>query len=307
MIHTQPDPPDKQASRMHLFERPAMACEFGLRLVCEDARYARQVARAAFDELERLEALLSRFIAHSEISQINAARPGQPVAVSPETIECLQLAARIHQDTRGAFDIAYRSRPRPSSGDAQEVPAPLILDPDNHAVGVRFPGVDLDLGGLGKGYAIDRMVAILREWGIGAALVHGGQSTVHALGPPVDKQPWCVALRRPDDPDQTLGTLQLRDGALSGSGQHLHGEHVIDPRTGQPGRAAEAAWALAPTAAVADALSTAFLVLSHAEVEALCGRSDDVSAILLSPARGEPAGVVCLGRSRGLFRPEGGP
>lgn len=291
---------------VHHFEHDAMACTFGLDIVATDAPDAQQAARAACDEIDRLEQLLSRFVPHSDIAQLNATEPRQSLRVSIETIECLQLAARLHTETNGAFDIAFRSTfPRPSP-DAADASAPLALDPANYTVRVQVAGLSLDLGALGKGYAVDRAAAVLREWRIEAALVHSGQSTVYALGRPTADAGWCVHLRSPDDQSTILGTLVLADCALSGSGQRLHGRHIIDPRTGQPGDGARAAWAIAPTGAVSDALSTAFMVMSQREVEDLCGRYDDIAAILL-PAAGAPDKLLFFGARRDEFKRGGGP
>lgn len=264
------------------FTHDAMGCSFGLELVMDDERWARHAARAAFDELDRLEQLLSRFIPHSDIARINRLAPGTALRVAPETVECLQLAAALHAATGGAFDVAYRSRPTEAG-----IP-PLVFDPQVHAVGVQVAGVELDLGGLGKGYALDRVAALLREWGVAAACIHAGQSTVAALGQPAGAAGWRVALRDPDDAERTVATLSLVDQALAGSGQRLHGAHIVDSRTGQPVAAGRAAWAVAPNGAQADALSTAFMVMTEAEIAAYCERHTDVAALV----RAEPGAAL---------------
>jgi thiamine biosynthesis lipoprotein len=269
------------------FEHDAMACTFELYLPRGAVRYAQGAAQAAFDELDRLEQLLSRFIPHSDIARLNALEPGQFVRVSPETIECLQLAAQVYTATGGAFDVAFRSR--------REVPSvPLVFDPAARAVGVQAARVNLDLGAIGKGYAVERVVALLREWGIMSALVHSGQSTAYALGQPPNGGIWRVALRSPDQAATALGALELRDGALSGSGQLLHGGHIVDPRTGQPADRYRAAWASAPSAALSDALSTAFMLMTAEEVRGLCEQWPGVSAILL-PSGTAAHEALCFG------------
>ena len=265
--------PDTRTA-LHRFRHDAMACTFEVLLVGDDAKYARQAATAAFAEVDQLEQLLSRFLPESDIAQINALQPGQSVRVSVKTIECLQLASRVYTETGGVFDIAYRS-----AGPRSDA-APLVLDPKNHAVGVQKAGVRLDLGGLGKGYALDQMATVLREWSVQAALVHSGRSTVYAIGAPPRAKGWSVALRAPDASGESLETMILRNEALAGSGQRLHGRHIVDPRgEDTPGEDA-AAWAGAPSAALADALSTAFLLMPPTEVEALCRRLTGVWAIL---------------------------
>ncbi len=262
------------------FQHDAMACTFELYLPEVEPAYAQSAAQAACDEIDRLEALLSRYIPHSDIARINALEPRQSVPVSPETIDCLQLATQVYAATGGAFDIAFRSRRETST-------APLVFDPAARAVGVQAARVSLDLGAIGKGYAVDRAVAILREWGIQSALVHSGQSTAYALGA------WPIALRNPDQ-STSLGSLDLTNAALSGSGQRLHGGHIVDPRTGQPANRYDAAWAVAPVAALSDALSTAFMLMPPDAVQDLCAQWPVVSAILL-PAGAAAREARCFG------------
>ena len=316
------------------FDHDAMACTFGLNLLGVDRRYAEQVARAAFDEVDRLEQMLSRFVPHSDIARLSALKPGQCIPVAIETIECLQLAAQLHDLTGGAFDVAFRT---PGPRDV----APLVLDPAAHAVGVQVPSVQLDLGGVGKGYAVDRVVALLREWGVPAGRVHAGQSTVRVFGTAAGGGTWRVGLRHPERTDETLGVVELADAvtpgsevmdaesgedvgarkrqpspnpsspqrvahgdlrgrgvvanALSGSGQRLHGGHIVNPRTGETAGTVQAAWAVAPTTALADGLSTAFMILSAGEIEAVCRRLPNVTAILLFT--GPTPTLQCIGAS----------
>jgi thiamine biosynthesis lipoprotein len=283
------------------FQRDAMACTFDLILSGVDARYARRVAQAALDEIDRLEQLFSRFIPHSDIARINALAAGQSVRVSAETAECLQLAAQVYTATRGAFDIAYRSRREmPAAAEGRPGP-PLVFDPAACAVGVPVAPVELDLGAIGKGYAIDRVVAVLHEWGIKSALVHSGQSTGYAVGQAPGGDSWRVALRDPDQSGAVLGHVELIDAALSGSGQLLHGPHIIDPRDGRPADRYRATWAMAPSAALSDALSTAFMAMPVEEVAQLCAQREDVSAILL-PAGPADRAASCFGPLAGSVR-----
>lgn len=283
---------------VHRFRHDAMACTFEALLIGDDAKYAQQAAAAAFEEVDRLEQLLSRFRPDSDIAQINTLQPGQSVRVSIDTIHCLQLAARIFAETGGAFDITFRSTVRQTTDTA----TPLVLDPASHAVGVQRAGLVLDLGGLGKGCALDRMVAVLREWSIDAALVHCGQSSAYALGAPPGRDGWTVALRAPDLPHDALARLVLRDEALAGSGQRLHGRHIVNPRNGHTPGDSAAAWAGAPSAALADALSTAFMLMPAAEVDALCRRFGDVWAIL--PAEDSAGDRLRRFRADGAARPK---
>lgn len=155
----------------------------------------------------------------------------------------------------------------------------LLLDAAARTVRVERAGLIVDLGAVGKGYAVDRAVEVLREWGIAAARVHSGQSTVYCLGSPPGEAGWTVSVRDPGDHARTLGKLVLRDAAFSGSGVALHGAHIIDPRTGEPVEDRRGAWALAPSAALSDAVSTAFMVMSDEAIAAFCTYRPEVRAL----------------------------
>lgn len=275
-----------EASGTYRFTHDAMACTFALQLVASDPNYARQAAAAAFAELDQLEQVLSRFIPHSDIGQLNVQPPGEFLRISHHTRTCLELAARLYADTGGALNIAYRSQ-RPADTPPEQ--PPLIFDPRIHAVARTDAGVTLDLGGIGKGYALDHLVTVLRAWNIGAALLQAGQSTAYAFGAPPDATHWTVGLRAPYDQPPPRASLPLVDAAFSGSGQWLHGAHILDPRGGGAIPANRAAWAGAPTAAEADALSTAFMIMDVAAIQGLCARRPELWAIL---RRGGPADDV---------------
>ena len=292
-------------AELHRFAHQAMATTFEILIasddtVAESAEYARQAAQAAFREVDRLEKDLSRFIESSDISRINKLGAREPVRVSIDTFECLQLAARIHNDTRGAFDVAigalvacWRTAGgtphKPTAKEIAEAKARtgmerVVLDTKNFTVRLKTDGVSLDLGGIGKGFALDKAAETLREWadegwGLEAALLSGGQSTLLAMGAPPGKRGWTVTVGGDvlDAPEEIF----LRDRALSGSGTRVRGRHIIDPRTGRPAKGPVRAWASSPSGAVSDALSTAFMIMSPAEVERYCTEHVDTWAILL--------------------------
>jgi thiamine biosynthesis lipoprotein len=281
---------------VHRFSHNAMASFFGVIIAGQDARYARQAAEAAFDECDRLEHELSRFIPGSDVWQINGLAAGQYVRVGVATMECLTAAAKVNAETGGVFDVTvgaliacFRgqdgSMRRPS---ADEVAAArkrtgmhlLDLRPSEFLVGSRADGVRVDLGGIGKGYAVDQMTALLKEWGIRSALVHGGMSSVLATGAPPGRQGWLVSLRTPEGEDDLVGTMLLRDRSLSGSAQPAGHGHIIDPRTVTLAAGPLAVWATADTAMLTDCLSTAFYILKPAEVEEYCRRRPDVGGMV---------------------------
>jgi thiamine biosynthesis lipoprotein len=137
----------------------------------------------------------------------------------------------------------------------------------------------LDLGAVGKGYALDRLAGVLAEWGVDSACINSGGSTALALGHPPSATGWAVGLGE----GEARRELMLSHAALSGSGLAVKGFHLIDPRTGQPAARTSRAWASAPSAAVADSLSTAFFVMTDAEVAAFCAAHTEIGAALARP------------------------
>src|SRR5262249_22047662 len=174
--------------------------------------------------------------------------------------------------------------------------------PDRRTVRYRCPGLEINLGSIGKGYALDRAAAVLRdEYGTASALLHGGHSSVYAIGTePGDGRGWAVGLRHPWDPERRLALVRLRDRALGTSAatfQHLEYNgrklgHVLDPRTGWPAEGMASATAVAPTGAEADALATAFYVLGVEAARGYCAAHPEVGAVLL-PAGDAARPVVC--------------
>ncbi|MBM4030534.1 MAG: FAD:protein FMN transferase [Planctomycetes bacterium] len=280
----------------HTLTHEAMATTFRLVIAHGDAAYARQAAAEAFAELDRLEARLSRFAEGSDIWRINRLRAGEAAFVHHDTLECLRLAEEVRRETAGAFDVAHATRaPMPPASDAgggtgfQPVSPPTIdgalfeLEESSHTVRVLTDGLRLDLGGIGKGFALDRMAALLREWEIASALLCASTSTLLALDPPPGEEGWPAELC----PDDAPRRLTLANQALSASGTGVKGDHIIDPRTGRPAEGRLRAWAIAPTAALADALSTAFMVMTRQKVRAYCRHRPCVSAWVL----GSPTGA----------------
>ena len=283
-------------SAAHHFSHEAMATVFEIFIVHDDARYAGQAAWAAFDELDKIEQNLSRFIENSDISQINNLPAHQPLQLGLDAFRCLQLSASVYNETNGAFDITIgsllncwlsddktsRTPPQQDLSSARQHTGMSLLELDEagHTVTLSAGPVQIDLGGIGKGYAVDRMAELLSDWTIDTALVHAGQSSVLALGAPPQAKGWPVTLRTPGKRKRALAQLYLRDQALSGSGLQA-GAHIIDPRTAQPVDAKRAAWASAPNAATADALSTAIMVMSPDEIANYCLRHPDTQAMIV--------------------------
>ncbi|MFZ9745634.1 MAG: FAD:protein FMN transferase [Opitutaceae bacterium] len=274
------------------FQHEAMATFWELILPGTDAAYARQAASAAFRELDRLEGELSRFIEHSVISRANRLPTGGSLTLPPDTLACLLLAAEVSVATGRAFDPAFRSVRPP------ELPAdlpPYFLDPETHRLTSRAERLALDLGAVGKGYALDCLADLLREWGFPAAHLNAGGSSVLAFGDAAAAgEGWTAGLV--DGAGQRV-PVPLRDASLSGSGTEEQGEHLVDPRSGRPAEIRPRAWALAPSAAQADALSTAFFVLEETRIREVCAAYSGIGAAWLAAdgslqAAGSLAGVV---------------
>ncbi len=273
----------------------------------EDEKYARQASQAIFAEIDRIEGLFSRFDPSSEIGQINRLRPGQSLRISVEIYECLKTALWVQSQTGGAFDVNVgglvdlKDRDKPGGEVSYDRSHPradilnrLELSRISGGYVVKFGSVKgekdtgsltLDLGGIGKGYALDRTLDVLSDWGTERALVHGGTSTAVAKGtPPVGLgkvKGWPVGIggdwRCPRMPRKFF----LKDRALSGSGIEVKGDHIIDPSTGKPARGHLAVWVSHPSAAVADALSTAFMVMDTDEIHTFCADHTEVWAIVV--------------------------
>jgi thiamine biosynthesis lipoprotein len=246
------------------FRHPAMASEFQMRIAGEDPPYAAQAAQAAFAVADRLHELLSRFRDNSEIRQIATLRPGEALALNAMTFECLQLARGVERQTQGAFAVTATA---PRASDAP--PPRWRLEPENLLIHCEEGRLDFDLGAIGKGYALDRMAAELADWECASFLLVAGGSSVLAGAAPPGTAGWDAGLGLPGG---VARRFALTHGALSGSGVFEQGRHILDPRTGQSAQLRDRAWAFAATAAVSDALATAAMVLTDAElVAALAG------------------------------------
>jgi thiamine biosynthesis lipoprotein len=299
-------PDDQQASleeALHCFSHQAMATVFEIFCAHPDPEYARQAARASFGLADRLEQELSRFIENSDISRINNLAAGETVRVSRWTMECLLLAQIAHAETGGAFDI--------SLGTGLQR---LELLPRDFLVRAGTDGIRLDLGGIGKGYALDRMAEVLVDWDIHQVILHAGYSSVLAMNPPSGWEGWPLTMTVPDEVQgESFNLLHARQRVLSASGLRK-GDHIRNPREGQAAPLRLATWvaadidALVPfcrragilgasdtpvsdwPAAVAEVFSTAFMILGRGEIEDCCRRVPGLEAWLIEQGQEDENG-----------------
>jgi thiamine biosynthesis lipoprotein len=309
-----------------------MATRFELVLHGANPAHLRAAGEQALAEIERLESQLSLYRNTSEIAHVNARAAQEPVRVSPSLMRLLQQAFRLGPAMDGAFDVTIAplvrcwgfmggsgTMPEPEAVDrARALVGPGLVELDERASTVRFrrEGVMIDLGAIGKGYAIECAVEVLRDAGVTSALLHGGTSTVYGLGTPPESSEWKVAIGRPlgesgSSPgliptegqppgmplptgDALLAVVALRDEALSvsavwGRSFVQSGKsygHVIDPRTGQPVAGALLAAVALPSATETDALSTALLTMGAVGLERLAVLRPGVRTLLLREEQG---------------------
>jgi alpha-L-fucosidase len=303
----EPNSPD---SLFHL-QRPAMGTTAEVFLYAPNVQRASELFEAAFGEIERAEAALSSFRPDSEVSRINREAGEGPVTTDPEVFNLIQRAFTLSQRTGGAFDITvgplvkawgfFRGAGHdPSLEELSEAMGrtgweKVALDEPARTVRFPAPGLELDLGGIGKGWALDRAARTLRRRGVGAALLGLGQSSYFAIGAPPGTQGWAVTVPDPDSKEEALSVIHLRDRSLSTSGNTekyfvLNGRrysHIIDPRTGRPAEDIVQVTVTAPAATDSDAISTAMFVLGPDGAEALMDDVGGLQAFIVTGLNGD--------------------
>lgn len=303
-----------------------MATQFEI-LVPTEFRGLIEFAHQALDEVRRLEGLLSYFDPASRVSELNRDAAMRPVAVEPELFELLERSLRIGADTEGAFDVAagavwscwgFHQR-QGRVPDRSEIEAALArtgsdgleLRTEDRTVRFLKSGLEINLGSIGKGFALDRSARILQNAGFEQALLHAGNSSFLAWGDPGKcGGGWRVGVRHPLHRESDLLALELKEVGMATSGvgeQYFEVDgrrygHILDPRTGEPVLHHLSVTTFAPDAAWADALSTAFFVMTPEEIEVYCSRHHEVGAIVV-PAidEGERLQVLRFGTAESFM------
>jgi len=259
----------------HLFSHEAMKTVFTVRILAESEEVARGMGRECFERIDALENKLSRFVEGSDVHRINTMRAGETLYLSDDCYACLRQAMEVYMQTGGLFDVTLGTRIRHRK-DEEEGPVPelegtLIIHPDAAAITCEVPGREIDLGGIGKGYALDQLRSLLMDWGAEGALVASGASTLLAFGPeawPIDLAGEGEALR-----------IGLRDRALSASGTGIQGSHIVHPDGVEEQYLAQRMWIVAPKAALADGWSTAAMLMSPEDLAEALEAEESLEAI----------------------------
>jgi len=258
----------------------AMGTRVQIHLYAGDENRAELYFEMAFDEIRRIDRTLSHYQDRSELTRINRSAARKAVTTDPEVFRFLELGFEYSRRSGGAFDVTigplvrlwgffHGSMQVPSDDDLRQTLGTVgwqrvALDPAWRSIQFLTPGVELDPGALGKGYAVDRVVSLLRDEGVHAALIDAGSSSIYGLGSPPGKPGWIVRVPYPGNPSRCLSTVNLRDNSLSTSGSYekffrLRGRtycHILDPRTGRPVGGMLQTTVISPHATDSEALST---------------------------------------------------
>jgi thiamine biosynthesis lipoprotein len=296
------------------FARRAMATTFEV-ILPFDTPTAHEFAQAALDEIDRLETQLTVYRDTSEVSRLNAKAAHHPVRVERNLFDLLTLATKIHRDTDGAFDISVGALIKTWGFFRREgrVPTPqeradvrerigmqhVVLDAQRQTIFFRRQGLEINLGSIGKGYALDCAAKLANTNHI---LLHGGHSSVLAMGNETPTSSgWTLGLTDPEQPQRRRGLVHLRNRGMATSAithQHFEHEgrklgHLLDPRSAWPAEGILSATVTAPSAAEADALATAFFILGVEKTRDYCEQHGDIGAALI--AVDAPNRIVLLG------------
>ena len=258
---------------------------------------------AVFAEFRRIDASMSTYKPDSELSRVNAAAALGPVPISRELYDLLATSIEYSRLTGGAFDVTYasvgylydyRAHVHPDAGQIAAALAGIDyrhieLDPATHSVRFGRAGVRIDLGGIAKGYAVDRGIAILQGLGIERAMVNAGGDT-RIIGDRLGR-PWIVGTRHPDDERRVVLRIPLTDTAMSTSGDYeryfeedgVRYHHILDPRTGRSASKVRSVTVIAPTATRTDALTKSVFVMGAEDVIRFIDTLDGVDAIAVTP------------------------
>jgi len=264
--------------------RISMACTYTIVVYGDDVQSLPRIVEAGLDEVDRIDKLMSHYKAASPLSHLNREAAKGPVRVEPELFNFIEECLRYSRESEGAFDITvgplmkawgfFRGEGRmPGVAELAEARSSvgyqhLSLNAKERTIQFNRPGMELDLGGIAKGYAVDRVISLLKDHGIKKALVSAGGSTLYGLGAPPGSEGWEVKIGDPINSQKIAAIVRLKDRTLSVSGsgekffeaQGVRYSHVMDPRTGQPVQGVLSVAVLTDSGTAGDALDNVFYV-----------------------------------------------
>ena len=309
---------------LHRYEasRMSMASAYAIVAYGEDASALPRILEAAFDEVDRIDRLMSHYQPESPLSRLNREASHGPVPVDAELFAFIAESLRYSRESEGAFDITvgplmktwgfFRGGGRlPSPAEIEDVRARVgyahvRLDPEARTICFDRPGIELDLGGIAKGYAVDRVVALLRREGVAAALVSAGGSTIYGLGAPPGRDGWDVTVQDPAGGDRPALTVSLKNRALSVSGSSeksferdgVRYSHIMDPRRGRPVQGVLSVAVLTQTGTAGDALDNVFFVKGVEDSRSYLRRLAETEVMFFVPEKGREWKLVRLSGPR---------
>ncbi len=298
--------------------RVSMACTYTIVVYGDAAQPLKRIVSAALDEVDRIDRLMSHYRQDSPLSRINRESAIAPVKVEPELFDFIKECLRFSRESDGAFDITVGPlmkawgffhgegrMPREAElSDARNKIGYQRVIMNEEAKTVRFgrAGVELDLGGIAKGYAVDRAVNILKQQGIERALVSAGGSTIYGLGSPPEDNGWEVEIQDPIDHKKSVAVVRLKNRALSVSGSYekffevdgVRYSHIMNPRTARPVQNVLSVAVMTGNGTTGDALDNVFYVLGVEESRTFLQRYPATEVLFFLPDAGNRWKLVRL-------------
>jgi len=307
----------------------AMGTVFTIVVYGRERNFLAEVVEQAFQEVDRIDGQMSNYKPSSELSAINREAASHPLVVEPGLFHLLEICVGRSAETDGAFDVTvgplmkswgfFRGRSRlPSPAELNHVLEHvgyqhLKLDAERRTIRFDVPGVEIDLGGIAKGYAVDRAVDVLRANGVQSALVSSGMSSIYALGSPPGRRGWEISLRSPYDPHKAGDVFHLQNWSLSTSGNYekfftIEGKnycHIMNPHTGWPVQGRLSVAVLAATGTDTDGRSAGCFVMGVERTRKYLAEHPNLVTVFYLPQGAPPNYQRVLLRSDSYHIPEG--
>jgi thiamine biosynthesis lipoprotein len=295
-------PSSPQSSNLFKYHQVAMGTIIEIILTGDDEEGANKAALQAFQEIKRIQTLMSSWMDSSDVTRINRSAGKEWVKVSPETMEVIKKAKEISELSEGGFDITVaplvdlwrKAREKKTPPSMEDVKGKLDLvnfeklriDPKGK-IFLEKEGMAIDLGGIAKGYAVDRAFNILRSLGYKNLIVNAGGDL--RVGGTRNNQPWSIGIQNPREPESILTKIPLSDVAVATSGdyqkffiyQGKRYHHICNPKTGFPADGCQSVTIITKDCMAADGLATAIFVLGPEKGYALCQKLDGVHCLIV--------------------------